>query len=473
MRSLSEWLAHQERVHPQSIDLGLGRLARVLERLHWDQPAVPVITVAGTNGKGSVAAYCSAILGAAGLRVGTFTSPHLRDYRERIRVGDCRASAQTLSWAFERIESACAGAGAGAAVPADGGAGGAGGAGRADAAAGAGQSGAPDGNISLTFFEYNALAAMLIFEAAQLDAWVLEIGMGGRLDAVNIVEPTVAVVVSLGLDHQEYLGSTLEAIAREKAGIFRRGVPAVLGSRDMPAVLESIALELGAPLKRLGREYDYAAHAGRWRYRGTRWDLAQLPPPALEGETQYRNAATALAALEELSPAIAVPPEAIARGLSTVRLVARFQVIETAGPTFILDVAHNPDAAAVLAENLRATPSRGRTLAVCGILGDKDAAGVAAALAGCVDEWWLASTEGARGTSAVQLAARMSAAIGTAPIHTVDGVAAACAAATAAAQAADRIVIFGSFHTVGPAMDWLEFRGALPPESPREYTLHR
>jgi dihydrofolate synthase/folylpolyglutamate synthase len=454
LRTLSEWLVHQERVHPQAIDLGLGRLAQVLDRLHWSPPPVPIITIAGTNGKGSVAEYCAVILGAAGLKVGTFTSPHLRDYRERIRVQESWASAETLVWAFERIENACTGAGGAQ-------------------AGGAPAAGAHGGNISLTFFEYNALAAMLIFDAAKLDAWVLEIGMGGRLDAVNLVDPAVAVVVSIGLDHQEFLGSTLEDIAREKAGIFRRGVPAVLGSRDMPGVLESTALELGAPLKRLGREYDYAQHANHWHYRGARWDLPELPPPALRGETQYRNAAAALAALEALSPAIEVPPEAIARGLTSARLVARFQVIETAGPTFILDVAHNPAAAAVLAENLRSMPSAGRTLAVCGILGDKDAAGVAAALADCIDEWWLASTEGARGTSGTQLAARMAGGLGSACLHAADSVAAALSAAAAAAGRSDRIVIFGSFHTVGPAMDWLEGRGVLPRESPREYTLPR
>ncbi len=439
MRTLSEWLAHQERVHPQSIDLGLGRLSRVLERLGWRRPRVPVITVAGTNGKGSVAAYSSAILAAAGLKVGTFTSPHLRDYRERIRIGDSWISAQSLVWAFERIESACA----------------------------------ESERISLTFFEYNALAALLIFEAAQLDAWVLEIGMGGRLDAVNIVDPTVAVVVSIGLDHQEFLGSTLEAIAREKAGIFRKGVPAVLGSRDMPAVLEETARALGAPLKRLGREYDYAVGAGRWSFRGENGTIEQLPPPALRGGAQYRNAAAALAALEALAPALRIGPEAIARGLASVRLVARFQVIETEGPTYILDVAHNPAAAAVLAENLRAEPGGGRSFAVCGILGDKDAAGVSAALADCIDEWWLTPTEGARGTSSAQLAGRMASSLEGARVHVADSVQAGCEAASSAAQAGDRIVIFGSFHTVGPALDWLEARGALPRESPREYTLGR
>jgi len=197
MPSLDEWLAYQTRVHPQAIDLGLERLRLVLERLRWRQPQVPVITVAGTNGKGSVSAYCAAILSAAGHRVGTFTSPHLRDYRERIRIHDAQVSAEDLVRAFERIEDA-------------------------------------RGELPLTFFEFNTLAALLVFEAARLDAWVLEIGMGGRLDAVNVVEPDVAVVVSIGLDHQDYLGTTLEAIAREKAGIFRPGRPAVLGSRDLP-----------------------------------------------------------------------------------------------------------------------------------------------------------------------------------------------------------------------------------------------
>jgi dihydrofolate synthase/folylpolyglutamate synthase len=247
----------------------------------------------------------------------------------------------------------------------------------------------------------------------------------------------------------------------------------VLGSRNMPAVLEATATNLGAPLKRLGVEYDYAVRSGGWSFRGGRWALTDLPAPALRGEAQYRNAAAALAALESLAPGIDVPRAAIARGLASARLAARFQVIDNVGPVFILDVAHNPAAAAVLADNLRSSRGTGRTLAVCGILGDKDAAGVAAALADCIDEWWLIPTEGARGTSSAQLAARISGSVGTARIHTADTVEAGCSAATAAASDADRIVIFGSFHTVGPAMDWLESRGALPRESPREYTVAR
>jgi dihydrofolate synthase / folylpolyglutamate synthase len=447
MLSLEQWLAYQAQVHPQTIDMGLDRLRLVQQSLGLRQPNIPVITVAGTNGKGSVSGYCAAIMAAAGYRVGTFTSPHLRDYRERIRIHDRLVSAAELVAAFERIEAA-------------------------------------RGEVRLTFFEFNTLAALLVFEAAQLDAWVLEIGMGGRLDAVNLVDPDVAVVVSIGLDHQEYLGATLEAIAREKAGIFRRGRPAVLGSRDIPKVVEGIAREVGAPLKRLGDEYRYTLEVDTWHYRGNRWDLAQLPPPALAGDTQYANAATAIAALEEIAARVNIPSAAVARGLQDVRLVARFQVIAPArpgAPTWILDVAHNPDAARVLANNLRGSPSAGRTLAVCGILADKDAAGIAAQLRDCVDAWWCVATDGERGRSAAALVeivraqvaatdAASDAASDAATIEAANSPAAGCAAALAAARPGDRIVVFGSFHVVGPAMDWLEAHDMLPPTALPEYT---
>ena len=426
-RSLEEWLDHQSRAHPQAIDMGLARLQAVLERLAWRQPRVPVITVAGTNGKGSVIAYCGAILAAAGLRTGTFTSPHLCDYRERIRLPGRLVAAEELIGAFERIEAA-----------------------RMDG---------PE--ISLTFFEYNALAAFLIFEAARVDVWLLEVGMGGRLDAVNVVDPSVAVVVSIGLDHQEFLGDTLEAIAAEKAGVMRAGRPAVLGSRDPPPVLADIAASTGARVKRLGREFDYTCGSVTWHYRGSRWELPALPHPALRGATQFANAATALAALEELELAVPIAATAVAQGLGAVRLPGRFQVVaRPGGPQWILDVAHNPDAARVLARNLRDMPGAGRSLAVCGILADKDAAGIAAALRDCFDAWWLTSTEGARGISARMLANRIGGL--SAPVVIADHIAGACAAASAAAGPTDRIVVFGSFHTVGPALEWLARRGLLP-----------
>ncbi len=444
-RSLEQWLAHQTQVHPQAIDLGLDRLRRVLGRLGWRQPTVPVITVAGTNGKGSVSAFCAAILDAAGYRVGTFTSPHLRDYRERIRIHDRLVAPAALVSAFERIETA-------------------------------------RGEVGLTFFEFNTLAALLVFEEAGLDAWVLEIGMGGRLDAVNVVEPDVAVVVSIGFDHQEYLGTTLEAIGREKAGIFRQGRPAVIGSSDMPGVVAEMARAIGAPLKRPGVEYSYslerataphdaAAQRPAWRFRGTRWDLAHLPAPALAGETQYANAATAIAALEELDPRLAIPAPAVASGLTHVRLAARFEMTppKPGSPAWILDVAHNPAAARVLARNLRDMPIRGRTLAVCGILCDKDAAGVAVELRDCFDAWWCVATDGERGRGGAVLAQTVKSQV-TAPVEAADSTAAGCAAALAFATASDRIVVFGSFHTVGPALDWLEAHDLMPPAPRREQT---
>jgi dihydrofolate synthase/folylpolyglutamate synthase len=435
MWSLEQWLVYQEQVHPQTIDLGLDRLRRVQDRLGWRQPQVPVITVAGTNGKGSVSGYCAAVLAAAGYRVGTFTSPHLRDYRERIRIHDRLVSAEELVSAFERIEAA-------------------------------------RGEVKLTFFEFNTLAALLVFEAAKLDAWVLEIGMGGRLDAVNVVDPDVGVLVSVGLDHQEYLGTTLEAIAREKAGIFRQGRPAVLGSRDIPEVVEEIARVMQAPLKRPGAEYTYAVEGADWHYRGSRWNLPHLPPPALAGGTQYANAAAAIAALEELDGRLPIPAAAVAQGLGQVRLVARFQVIAPrtpAAPTWILDVAHNPDAARVLAGNLRDKPGEGRTLAVCGILADKDAPGIVAELRDCVDAWWCVTTAGERGRSGEALAQTVRRQV-AAPVQAAKDTGAGCAAAFAAAKPGDRIVVFGSFHVVGPALDWLEVRDMLPPPALHEYT---
>jgi dihydrofolate synthase/folylpolyglutamate synthase len=425
MRSLDQWLAYQSQLHPRAIDMGLERLHAVLQRLEWRPPRVPVITVGGTNGKGSVTAFCTQIMSAAGHRVGTFTSPHLRDYRERIRVHDRWASAAQLVAAFEKIEAA-------------------------------------RGSIGLTFFEFNTLAALLVFEAANLDAWVLEVGMGGRLDAVNVVDADVAVVVSVGFDHQEYLGDTLEAIAGEKAGIFRAGSAAVLGGGAASLVLENAARAVHAKLKRPGIEYNYILEGEGWRYRGTRWELPLLPAPALKGHIQFANAACALAALEELDSRIHIDADAIARGLTSVRLTARYQVVEPldGAATWILDVAHNPDAARVLVSNLNAAPRAGRTLAVCGILADKDAAAIVAVLRDCVDAWWCASLDGPRGRSGAALAEVVRNLVSV-PVEHAAGVAAACAAAAAAAGGEDRIIVFGSFHTVGPALDWLESHGIL------------
>ena len=436
MRDLASWLLYQEQAYPRVIDLGLERLQAVLERLRWRRPDVPVITVAGTNGKGSVGAYTASILRSAGYRSGLFTSPHLRDYRERIRIGESQVSAEALVAAFERIEAA-------------------------------------RGDIGLTFFEYNTLAAILVFEAAHLDAWVLEIGLGGRLDAVNSIDPDVAVVVSIGFDHQEFLGDTLEAIGAEKAGIFRGGRPAVLGSQDMPESVLRTAADVGARLKRLGRDFSPEREPGasHWRYRGARWDLSDLPLPALFGSTQLDNASTAIAALEELDSRLTITPQAIAGGLRRAQLPARFQIIaptRSSDPIWILDVAHNQSAARVLAGNLRVLPARGKTLAVFGVLADKDARAIVVELAPVVDHWWFAATHGPRGLSDAAVAERVGDLVSGR--YSLGGsFAQCCERAREAAGPADRIVAFGSFHSVGPVLDWLEAQGIVSDTRIPEY----
>jgi dihydrofolate synthase/folylpolyglutamate synthase len=412
---LADWLEWQQSAHPSAIDLGLERVSAVLARTGWRRPAVPVITVGGTNGKGSCVALLEAMLRAGGYRVGTFTSPHLVDYRERIRLDGRWISEASLVAAFERIADA-------------------------------------RGPDSLTFFEFNALAALLAFETGSPDAIVLEVGLGGRLDAVNVVDADVAVVVSVGLDHLEWLGPDVESIAREKAGIFRPGRPAVCGMAQPPRSLVEAAAGLDAPLRLRGRDFDLRHRDdGTWDYLDAQGSLERLPPPALEGVAQPGNAATAIAALRELSARLPLAPSAIGRGLREARLSGRFErTTGRDGVEWVLDVAHNPDAAAVLAANLARHPVRGRTLAVCGMLADKDIAGVLAPLRGCVDQWLAATTGGARGLRDEELVLRGSAA----------GVA-MCAAGTvpeamhraaAAARPGDRVVVFGSFLTVGPAL---------------------
>lgn len=412
---LEDWLAWQESAHPRAIDLGLERVERVLGRTGWRGATQPVITIGGTNGKGSCVAVLEALLRAGGHRVGTFTSPHLLDYRERIRVDGRWASDASLVAAFERIADA-------------------------------------RGDDSLTFFEYNTLAALLVFETAAPDVVVLEVGLGGRLDAVNVVAADVAVVVSVGLDHMDWLGSDIESIAREKAGIFRPGRPAVCGMPAPPRSLVEVADAKGARLLLRDRDFRCCERGdGTWDFEDAHGSLPGLPLPALPGVAQVGNAATALAAVRQLAARVPLSPDAIEAGLREVRLAGRFQRIAgEGGVEWVLDVAHNADAAAVLAGNLARHPARGRTLAVCGMLADKDARAVVAALRGCVDHWIAASTDGPRGLEDRALAVQ-AAAVGV--TMTLGGtVRDAMRLAAAKAAAGDRILVFGSFHTVGPAL---------------------
>ena len=426
MRPLAEWLALQDSVHPRTIDLGLERVTRVAGRLGLVTPEFRVITVGGTNGKGSVAAHAEALLGSVGARVGLFTSPHLVRYSERIRIEGAEATDAELVEAFEAIEAA-------------------------------------RGGTTLTFFEYNTLAALLVFTRRRVEVAVLEVGLGGRLDATNLIAPDVAVVVSIGLDHRDWLGESLESIGREKAGIFRAGRPAVLGTADMPAsVFEAIGT-IGARSFVAGRDFTWeVTGSGRWSYQGPGLELEDLAPSRLAGSIQYRNAATAITAVAALGgTAPASRPldrAAVNRALTEVALAGRMQVVPGA-VEWILDIAHNEPAARVLASHLRERPpspgagARGRTIAVAGVLADKDAAGIAAALTPLVDEWIVCALPGVRGGSAAALAERMQ--LPPARLSLADSVQAGCERARELARPGDRVVVFGSFLTVGPALEWL------------------
>ena len=436
MRTLDEWLTLQESVHPQSIDMGLERVSQVAGVLGVATPASPVITVAGTNGKGSVVAHLEALLGALGVHAGVFTSPHLVRYNERIRIGGSEVDDADLIAAFERIEAA-------------------------------------RGATTLTFFEYNTLAALLLFAGAKVDAAVLEVGLGGRLDATNLVDADVAVLASVGFDHREWLGDSLELIGAEKAGIFRAGRPAVLGTPEMPASVRAAIARLAAEPLVAERDFRWQVHSGRWDYQGFGLSLHSLPPSALAGAIQYRNAATAIAALEALRAAAANRPEIVAlaarlaaldertvtAALGRVRLPGRFQIIP--GPVeWILDIAHNEPAARVLAAQLReralpqaGAPGKARTLGVMGVLADKDAPAIGAVLAAVIDHWIVCTLPGARGVSAAQLAPRLVP--DGASFELAASVDAGCELARAKAQPGDRIVVCGSVHAVGPALQWL------------------
>lgn len=416
--TLNEWLAWQETLHTREIDLGLERVARVLERLGKTHPPYTVLTVGGTNGKGSCVAMLEAILGAAGYRVATYTSPHLLRYNERVRICGQEVDDAALCRAFARVDQA-------------------------------------RGDISLTYFEFGTLAALDIFHDAGLDVAILEVGLGGRLDAVNVVDADVALITSVDLDHLDWLGPDRESIGREKAGIFRAGHPVVCGDPDPPSSLTEHARTLGAPLYRIGQDFDYAQDAVGWHWwsGGTRRDA--LPRPSLLGDFQLQNAAAVLMALELVRDALPVGQNEVRRGLGEVRLPGRFQVLP--GPVErILDVAHNPHGAAALARALRQRPGPGRTLAVVAILGDKDVEAVARCMQPVVDAWYVAGLTLPRGQSGAALAARLAAAIPDAPISVWERVHEAYAAALREARSGDRIVVFGSFHTVAEVLERCE-----------------
>lgn len=408
--ALAAWLRRIERGHPQAIALGLERVGSVWRALGAPRPAPAVITVGGTNGKGSTVAFLEAAATAAGLRVGCYTSPHLHRYNERVRIAGAEVDDARLVEAFVRVERA-------------------------------------RGDTPLTYFEAGTLAAFLVLAGAGLDLAVLEVGLGGRLDAVNLIDADVAVVTTVALDHQDWLGDTRAAIAREKAGIARPGRPLLVGERDVePALLEA-ARALGAPVRRLGLEHDWqAGPPPAWRSGGRSVALPErLPLPA---PVQWDNAATALAALDALDAGIDLA--AAARGLAGARLAGRLQVA-AGDPRVLLDVGHNPQAAGALADWLAA--QTGPTDAVFSALADKDIEGVVAPLLGLVRTWHLAglAADSPRGLAVEALAGRLAPLLPAGRVHCHDDVASALAAARAAAGPRDRILVFGSFLTVARA----------------------
>ena len=411
-RDLAGWLAYIEQQHPQTIALGLERVARVRDAMGF-VPAVPVIAVAGTNGKGSTCAMLEAILSAAGYRVGLYTSPHLLRYNERVRIGQREADDAALVSAFARVEAA-----------------------RTEKA----------GNTRLTYFEFGTLAAVALFLRSAVDVLVLEVGMGGRLDAVNAFDADCAIVTSIGLDHMDYLGATREAIGREKAGIFRDGKPAVLADPVPPASVLAHAQAIGARLLRVGQEFGFEAEPGQWSFWGPTGRKSSLPYPALYGKIQLLNASAVLAALDVLQQRLPVSPQHLRRGLAEVSLPGRFQVLPER-PAVVLDVGHNPQAAAVLADNLSDLGPCPRTWAVFGMLSDKDIAGVVRLLAGQVNEWLVCTLPPPRGARAAVLAQALRQA-GVEAVREFENPAAAYTAARGEAAEDDRIIVFGSFHTV-------------------------
>ena len=412
MKTLDDWLAHCEQLHPKTIDMGLDRVRAVAERmgLRFD---CPVFTVAGTNGKGSTCAMLEAILTQAGFRTGLFTSPHLVRFEERCRIRGQNVDASDLVAAFARVESARA-------------------------------------EISLTYFEFTTLAILDTLARAGLDAVILEVGLGGRLDAVNIIDTDCAIITSIDIDHAELLGDTREKIGFEKAGILRTGRPAIVSDPVPPQSVIDRATEIGADLWLLGRDFNYSGDKQQWAWAGRGRRYAGLAYPALRGANQLINASGVLAALTAMRQQLPVTAQAVRNGLALVDLPGRFQVVP-GQPALVLDVAHNPHSVAALALNLDAMGFYPTTHAVFGAMADKDLAPMLHRMDPLVDRWYFTDLPTPRAASGAALQAAWqaltqrkdaSSAVFSQPLDALH-------AAAAKAQAADRIVVFGSFYTVG------------------------
>lgn len=409
--TLDEWLRWQESLHVTDIELGLDRCRIVADAMGLTAPARTVVTVAGTNGKGSSVAMLDSIWRAAGYSVGTYTSPHLLRYNERIRVNGCEATDAAICAAFQRIELA-------------------------------------RGETPLTYFEFGTLAALILFIEADLDVVILEVGLGGRLDAVNIVDADVALIATIGIDHVEFLGKDRETIALEKAGIMRAGKPAVCSDIDMPASLMAYARKIGAPLDVLGTTYRFSDDGELWSWWSGDTVRADLPKPNLTGAYQTSNAAGVVRVIDLLYARLPVTDAALRRGLREVELVGRFQRLPGEFDT-IVDVAHNAQAVSVFVETLRQQPAARCTHVILGMLRVKDRESVIEALAPVADTWHLATVVARRGATSGELLESFRRVLGKGPkARTYDSVASAYREVRAAAAPGDRIVALGSFLVV-------------------------
>jgi dihydrofolate synthase/folylpolyglutamate synthase len=419
--SLADWLTYLESLHPKTIEMGLARVNRVRSKLALT-PQFPIIMVGGTNGKGSVCAMLESILCCAGYKVGCYTSPHLLRYNERVRIDKHEVADKSLCDAFAHIDVA-----------------------------------RKDCDTSLTFFEFGTLAAVHIFIQARVDVAILEVGLGGRLDAVNIFDADCAIVTSIDFDHMDYLGDTREKIGFEKAAIFRKGKPAICAEADIPDSVYQQIETSGAPFFRLTQEFGFSNKGMQWDYWGPKGRRHSLPYPALRGVKQLQNASACLAALDTLCELLPVSMKDIRQGLGEAVIPGRFQMVSTQ-PMIILDVAHNPAAAAVLAENLAATKPPGRTYAVFSMLQDKDIQGVIRALKNDIDFWLVSAIQSPRAASADYLINEIhQAGISSDKevIHQFSDSAAAFVFACEQAGKNDRICVFGSFYTVSGVLQYL------------------
>ncbi|MFM1907456.1 MAG: bifunctional tetrahydrofolate synthase/dihydrofolate synthase [Pseudomonadota bacterium] len=414
-RTLDDWLAHCERLHPTNIEMGLDRVRTVAQRMGLSFDC-PVIVVAGTNGKGSTCAMLEAIYGQAGFKTGVYTSPHLVHFEERLRLRGEVVDAQLLLAGFERVE----------------------------------QSRLQTYEISLTYFEFSTLAIMDVMRGAELDVVILEVGLGGRLDAVNIIDADCAVITSIDLDHIAFLGNDRESIGREKAGVMRTGRPVVVSDPMPPQSVLDHAMEIGADLWRFGQDFNFSGDKQQWGWAGRGRRYAGMAYPALRGANQLVNASGVLAALTALRERLPVTAQAVRNGLAFVELPGRFQIIP-GQPTLVLDVAHNPHSVAALAANLDAMGFFPTTHAVFGAMADKDLAPMLAKVGPLIDRWYFADLPLARAATAQHLKAQWEAqntrhdALASTFLDPMQ----ALQAAIDAANPTDRIVVFGSFHTVG------------------------